>query len=328
MTIAHPQQIVDVYKVSSLPGTYLANYEVDLLPRTVVTFNKGSYWQRLPPPEGVICPHSAGASCSLHLSLESSQDLLGLPLPLSEATAEGVILANGFVGDFVDSHIENYTLVISRDGGRNWVQVANTPHLYAILDHGTLLAAASWTRNDGIEVSAQGGASGTWHHLPIVDVGTKEFFYLQTEEGGTTSFLFVYHEEGYVWSGAKLDFKDMLTRPCAAGVDYETWSPGLAAEAGGQLCLLGRSFSLDRTNPCKICYKGLDHEGAYEKMVGQETALAPACPCSTLDFHCAPGFYRRDPLDIKSPCVYDHGAKAEVECQVGGGKKVEKKEVC
>ena len=309
---------MDVYKVGSLPGTYLANYEADRLPRTVVTFNKGSFWQRLPAPDGVICPHNSGESCSLHLSLESSQDLLGLPLPLSEATAEGVIVANGFVGDFVGTHIENYTLVISRDGGRSWAQVADTPHIYAILDHGTLLAAASWGRNDGIEISAQGGASNTWHHVPIVEEEKmQEFLYLQTEDGGTTSFLFVYHEKAYTWQGNKLDFRSLMKRPCLGETDdYERWTPGIAAKPGAPLCLLGRTYSLERTNPCKICYKGLDHESDYEEMVKQDNSLGQPCPCAGLDYHCAPGFYRHNPLEKNGACVYDHAAKAEVECEV------------
>lgn len=45
-------QLVDVYKVESLLGTYLANYDPDGVQRTVMSYNKGSVWKRIPSPDG------------------------------------------------------------------------------------------------------------------------------------------------------------------------------------------------------------------------------------------------------------------------------------
>lgn len=306
---------MDVFKVAGQIGTYIANYEVNQTPRTVISFDKGALWQPLASPEGDICPAGA-SSCSLHLSLASSQDLLGLPTPLSEVSAGGIILANGYVGASVDTTLDNYALVVSRDGGLTWTRVASVPHVYVILDHGGVLVAASWQRNSDIIFSAQEGL-GEWQSLQIA--AQKEFLYLTTEDGGGTPFVFVYHVEGYLWHGSRLDFSKLLARPCdATRDDYETWSPGLAVP-GGNHCLLGRNYQLDRRNPCKLCYNGLTHESAYEELVAEENKDATPCPCTAQDFHCAPGFFRADPLNAASPCVYDHSYKMEVACEVRRG---------
>lgn len=46
------EEVVDVYKVESLVGTYVANFAPDGVPRTVMTYNKGAHWQYLPSPPG------------------------------------------------------------------------------------------------------------------------------------------------------------------------------------------------------------------------------------------------------------------------------------
>ena len=64
---------MDVHKVASQPGTYLANIFNEKLNQlqTVVTFNKGAHWRSIPAPKGARCPRDE-QECTLHLALDSA----------------------------------------------------------------------------------------------------------------------------------------------------------------------------------------------------------------------------------------------------------------
>lgn len=147
------------------------------------------------------------------------------------------------------------------------------------------------------------------------------FLYLQTETDGNAPVVYVYHVGGSQWLGNKIDFSNLLKRPCVEdSSDYAEWFPGWSTSDQGR-CLLGRSYTLHHRNPCQLCYNGVGTAngaqiGSYQELLNADESNSYACRCTAFDFHCSPGFYRKDPLDENSPCVYDYAYKAEVDCQV------------
>lgn len=73
----------------------------------------------------------------------SNKDFNAAP-PYSQESAVGVVMAVGSLGDKLNrDRGEKSSTYLSRDGGVNWAEVAKTPLIYDIGDHGGLIVAAS-----------------------------------------------------------------------------------------------------------------------------------------------------------------------------------------
>ena len=88
------QYFVDAMPIASMPGTYIANVVGSGGIRTVISYDKGSFWNTLKLEVGVDVKEGD----SLHIGLNYAQAVSGLPVPESIDTATGLVLANGWFG--------------------------------------------------------------------------------------------------------------------------------------------------------------------------------------------------------------------------------------
>jgi hypothetical protein len=108
---------IDVIKVDSVNGTYIANYMDDDGEKTVITYDKGAFWWGLTMADAA----ADGSSGNVHLTMERLLSQFGMPAPVSTPSATGVILANGYVGDTVPQTMTGLKMAstfLSEDGGR------------------------------------------------------------------------------------------------------------------------------------------------------------------------------------------------------------------
>ena len=112
------QGYVDVHKVSSVEGTYIANYVAfSGTESTIITHNKGNHWHPLYIGEN-----------RLHIALESANVNSGIPEPVSSDTSVGIILANGWeqppdMDRPPSPDAKTAKAYLSRDGGTEWTAV-------------------------------------------------------------------------------------------------------------------------------------------------------------------------------------------------------------
>ena len=171
---------VDVHKVSSVDGTYIANQVVAGKSKTVITYDKGALWWSLDLDDPSLQQANGCTDCSLHLALESAFATSGVPLPLSTDTATGIIMANGWISQGISATNPgtSASAFVSRDGGKTWSQVGTLPYNFAIMDHGGVLVMTPWRRlTDSILFSIDEGFTviDTYKFLDETDVLAGEF---------------------------------------------------------------------------------------------------------------------------------------------------------
>ena len=83
------KEYVDVHKVASVEGTYVANYRDGSVVKSAISYNKGSFWHGL-STDG----NSPTDATSIHLALASAQVADGMPDVLSTPSAAGIVLAS------------------------------------------------------------------------------------------------------------------------------------------------------------------------------------------------------------------------------------------
>lgn len=269
--------------------------------RTAITFNKGGRWRYLTAPKTDVrgkAIHCQGDDdCALNLFLYKDTTV---PI-YSQANAHGIILATGNVGKFRDPQLFARSVYLSRDGGLNWAEIAQGPHVYDMADHGGLILMARlyqsrthkakilYTWNEGnswekMTLGVQNATvediftepdSSTQHFLVHADEFTKDL-----EQGTTTQYTSIFN----------LNFEQLHQRACKDN-DFETWTPYDGRH--GQSCLLGHKISYSRRKQGAECYNGLK----YESQLDYEN-----CQCTEEDFECDFGFARKD-VNSNSPCL-------------------------
>ena len=150
------REYVDVQKVASIEGTYIANYVQKGEPKTIISYNKGAQWYSLSMDGNKNGDEAQG----LHLALDSAKVLYGMPTPKSTDTASGVVLANGWIGTGVPRFQPAATAstFLSRDGGYTWKQLGTAVSDFQILDHGGVLVMVPWrTKTDTLQFSIDEG---------------------------------------------------------------------------------------------------------------------------------------------------------------------------
>ena len=126
---------------------FLEDYEQQSISRkikTYVSFNKGGEWSLVSAPSSdskgapISCRQEHG--CSLHFHSVSTQNNIA-PL-YSFESAPGLIIANGNVGPHLDSREPAMNTYLSRDGGKNWFEIAKGSHVYEFGNNGALIVMA------------------------------------------------------------------------------------------------------------------------------------------------------------------------------------------
>jgi hypothetical protein len=166
----------------------------------------------------------------------------------------GIIIGIGNTGHHLHSRADESNVMMSRDSGLSWTQVALGSHIYEVADHGGLIVLA----NDRIATNQllfSWNEGGNWtgfkfwkHHMEVENV--------ITEPRGASQEFIVYgrrKEKGVV---VHVDFSTVHKRRCegaespgASDSDFETYAlPECQVHAFGFKCF--RCAGTRRLRPC------------------------------------------------------------------------------
>jgi len=322
---------VDVFKVDSTAGTYMANYRDTKQDHdhetvvTVITNNYGAHWRLLKPPANSKSKDHRGEP--LHIALESSRAAHNIPLPRSEATAAGIIVANGWEDEHIpigQEALDTARTYVSRDAGTTWrlLEVEEGKrtddeyaafsgyHDYRILDHGSIIIFIPRKRSKHIAFSVDEGHGDvlTYSLSNLLRNEAMVFDGIITEPGSTTTKAYLYEHRSASgipadsqWVGDVIDFAPLLGKRCKSTDYVDTpFLPNPETE-----CVLGEKLKYKRRKDCIIepCLNDLE----YELVKKSEQS----CPCTQFDYKCAYGFVRKNAIgqsnvgctrDFSGPC--------------------------
>ena len=299
----------DFDKVSGLEGIYLANIlansesevplqskpksrqkparETEPRQQTVISFDKGSIWRPLSPPEfdslglPIACEDPP---CHLHLHSFSSEHFAPV---YSTTTAVGLVLGAGNVGTYLSSRMDQVNTYLSRDGGLTWSEVRKGSYIYEIGDHGAIIVLVSDSvATDSIFFSWDEGL--TWESLRFSDFPV-EVDNIIIEPGAVSQRFLLQGSHGNKGIVVGFDFSSLHEPQCKgadhpgdSGSDYELWSPNDGR--AGSKCLMGRTVSYARKRRESACYNGEE----FERFTFMES-----CVCTDDDYECDIGYMRQ-----------------------------------
>ncbi|XP_053724583.1 sortilin-like [Synchiropus splendidus] len=293
----------DFTAVNSLRGVYMTNVLTeDGAVETVITFDQGGKWRPLHRPHNSQCdsetPTNRANRCRLHIHASYSTSMkMNVPmLPLSQASAVGLILAHGSVGDAESALMPD--VYVSDDGGYSWTLSLKGPHHYAILDSGGLLVAVEHSNSAVNQIKYSTDEGRCWH---IYNFTSDPFHFSGMDnEPGSRSLnvsLWGYRGDYSKWVVITIDFRKLITRECGPG-DYEVWlSHSTDSTQTSDGCVLGYKETFLRLRKNSACFNGRDFTVTKK--------LSP-CPCTLEDYHCDFGYYRPE---NSSECVEQEDMK-------------------
>ena len=325
------KSFVDVFKVDSTAGTYMANYRDTKQDHdhatvvTVITNNYGAHWRPLTPPVNSRSKDSR----PLHIALESSRAAHYIPLPRSEATAAGIIVANGWEDEHIPVGQEALDMArtyVSRDAGSTWrlLEVEEGKqaddeyaaftgyHDYRILDHGSIIIFIPRKRSKHIAFSVDEGHGDvlTYSLSNLLRNEAMVFDGIITEPGSTTTKAYLYEHKSASgipadseWVGDVIDFAPLLGKKCKS-TDYEDVPFVPNPDSDG--CVLGERLKYKRRKDCIIepCLNDLD----YELVKSSEVS----CECTDFDYKCSYGFVRKNAVGQRAACTRDFDAPCDI----------------
>lgn len=255
---------------------------------TQITFNKGGTWQRIKAPDvdsnGKV--YDCVSNCYLNIHGVSSD----YPQFYSVESAAGIILANGNVGKYLSHKAEDISTFLSRDGGRNWIEIKKGSHTYEIGDHGGIIVLCDHLNpTDTFYYSWNEGLTWKEQKYSNQKISVKNIL---IEPTSISQNFIIYGDTQNVKGKKKgavigIDFSSLNERKCKGSdipdqpeSDYETWSPsGNIGE-----CLLGKKSIYVRRKRETECYNGLEFE--------RKTDIK-FCDCNEKDYECDEG-YKKD----------------------------------
>ena len=235
--------------------------------RTSITYNRGKDWNYLTSPDNEYC--FSYEECSLHLFIKKYTTS---PL-ISQENSPGLIIANGNVGRALFATSNERRVYLSRNGGKNWIKVADKSYTFGISDNGAIILLA---KLDTIKYSLNAGINWTKELMSKEGVVLK----VLTEPNAQSQHLLVQARFGEKDSIFGVDFSDLITRECNEELDFELWE----VNSG---CMLGRKVSYMRKKPEARCYSELKSLKKVEN-----------CECTEDDYECEYGFAR-----LNNSCV-------------------------
>ncbi|XP_069489109.1 sortilin isoform X3 [Ambystoma mexicanum] len=287
----------DFTNVTSLRGVFVTSVlSEDNSIQSVITFDRGGEWTLLRKPEGSRCDSTAKNKdeCSLHIHASYSiSQKLNVPMPpLSEPKAVGIVIAHGSVGDAIS--VMSPDVYISDDGGYTWSKTLTGPHYYAILDSGGILVAIEQSMKPISVIKFSTDEGQCWSNYTF---STESIYFtgLATEPGAKAMIVSVWgYRESYFtrqWVSYTIDFKDLVTRPCA-DQDYMPWlAHSSDPEDPSDGCVLGYKERYLRLQKSAYCQNGRDYTVSTNPS---------ACVCSLEDYLCDFGYFR---AENQSQCV-------------------------
>ncbi|GAB6029603.1 Sortilin [Chamberlinius hualienensis] len=307
----------DFYKVKSIRGVYITSHLTDdHRKRSVITFNRGAKWKYLRTPSNVNCQPLNSSNC--HFQIFNRIDADFVQKPLSTKSATGIILTLGYLGYSVPSGGPD--VFVSSDGGYNWLQALNGPHIYAIADHGGLLVAISVANpnhaSDTLKFSLDEGQ--TWYCYKFTNETLKVTgLFTDPESWSLKVGIWGFGVNDSVWRVTVIDFLPIIERKCSEPDDFTDFIPhneivSTTTNKQQQGCLLGLSETFRKLKKGIKCYLGQDHKPQKS---------TERCSCTEDDYECDYGFYRpnNDQKCVETPSF--KGEELDI-CLDGEEKKI------
>lgn len=284
----------DFYRVRGMRGVFLTSrVNADSSISTMITYDRGASWKRLPLPQNLPGSCDDAQKCSLHLHMAFSISGFNAATqgPLSIENATGLIIAHGQVGESLKT--DDTKVFISSNGGLSWRFTGlDGLFLYQILDFGGLIVAVKMPRlgekpEVGRIIYFSTDEGRCWHQRNFTDLDIKVKG-LRSSPNGHSLVVSIWgvtlKKDGSrdQWVVITIDFETILKTKCTKD-DYVDWKPG---------CLLGEKYVYKRLKPESFCHND-------EAIIG-DVQVEPLCPCTRADYDCAYGFERKGGKCVRS----------------------------
>ncbi|KAI9029440.1 hypothetical protein DFJ74DRAFT_487960, partial [Hyaloraphidium curvatum] len=316
---------VDFEKMQGIQGIALVNQVTnpkeaeqgaDKKVKTLITFDDGSTWSTVTPPERAVdgTPYSSCAGgCSLNI--HSYTERRDPRMQFSQLSAPGLMMGVGNVGPYLTKYTDGNTY-LTRDAGRTWIEVHKDAFMFEYGDHGSiLLMVFDEGPTDKVLYSLTMGL--TWLEYRIVDSMNEKIRItdIATEPDSTSQqFVLFGRYVGSARDGQQaaihLNFEGARSRKCKldesdpSKSDFELWSPTAANHTE---CHFGHEIQYWRKKREADCFVG-------DKFQETPKVVQKNCACTRADFECDFN-YRRD---SDGRCVLVSGAaRPQLEC-IGG----------
>ncbi|KAI5121770.1 hypothetical protein M0805_009581 [Coniferiporia weirii] len=255
-----------------------------------ITFDDGSTWNRLTPPErdatgeSIGCDPSDAAKCSLHLHSVTAPHNFGR---IFSSPAPGLVLAVGSVGPYLKPY-EDCDTFLSTDAGLRWTMVRKEAHKYEFGDKGSIMVLVQ--DEDGVdEVQYSSNLGRTWNTLKL-DYRLRARALTTVPDSTSQKFMLVGQlaRRDQTGSGsyvvAHIDFENTRPRQCG-DADFEKW---YARSGDSHECIMGHKQWYLRRKPDADCYVGREFDDPVEH--------EDNCPCTDADFECDYNYIRSGDL--------------------------------
>ncbi|GJJ72837.1 hypothetical protein EMPS_05195 [Entomortierella parvispora] len=247
-------QLVDWEAIGGIEGVALANQVINTRElardgakrlRTLISFNDGGSWSPLTTPKNTPC--SGGVTenaleCRLHL--HSVTEFKGPGLVFSASSAVGIVMGVGNVGSYLLPKPLCQTY-LSRDAGRTWIKVSDTPDLFEFGDEGGVLVLVN-PAAPTTEAWFSYDFGSTWQRIQFSDNPVLVSSLITDPTSHTSQIVITgittFHDkEQPRFVIATLDFSDrpqcVMDKYNKEKSDFEKWSPLMAYS---DRCILGR----------------------------------------------------------------------------------------
>ncbi|CAI4037670.1 hypothetical protein SMKI_03G1470 [Saccharomyces mikatae IFO 1815] len=292
--------LVDFEKIQGLEGIILTNIvsnsdkvaenKEDKQLKTKITFNEGSDWNFLKPPqkdsEGkkLPCDSKSLDKCSLHLhGYTERKDVRDT---YSSGSALGMMFGVGNVGANLLPYEECSTF-LTTDGGETWAEVKKTPHQWEYGDHGgVLVLVPEIAETDSISYSTDSGR--TWKDYKFCDDKVLVKDITTVPRDSALRFL-LFGEAKNLGSGSfrtyTIDFRNIFERQCDFDPTGKKSSDFKYSPLGSQTgCLFGHRTEFLRKTDEK-CFIGNVPLSEFSKNIKN-------CSCTRKDFECDYNYYK------------------------------------
>lgn len=226
----------------------------------------------------------------------------------SSNSAPGFAIGIGSVGPYLKDYANSNTF-FSDDGGQFWKEVKSGPHLFEILDSGSILVLVkSGSPTNEVSYSLDRGA--TWKSQEI-KIGGGEGKWMatfsDTDDDAVTSKMIIFaapesDSGNHPYNIIHLDFSGLRSRKCETPdseqasqlKDFEIWRPGSPSEVG-EPCMLGLKQGFYRKKADVDCFVG--------GLLAKKTITPLACECVKQDYECGYNYVPKDPTSSSLECI-------------------------
>jgi hypothetical protein len=246
--------------------------------KTMITHNDGAEWDYLPPPakdfEGKSYCSGPREQCALHI--HSYTERSDKSKTFSSASAIGLMLGVGNVGEYLGPYAEADTFVTS-NGGINWLPAKKGSYMWEFGDQGSVIVLVKEKTPVGILYYSRDEGQ-TWQEYKFAESSLQIDDITTLPSDNSRNFLLWGRtDEGLVT--INIDFTGLTDRQCdlnekGENEDYYLWTPKHPKQEDD--CLFGHVAQYHRKKPEAECYNGRTIQSLHN--------IARNCTCTRQDF--------------------------------------------